>query len=534
MVLILIYWCILFFFASLSGIAFQNCFGFTKKNTAFTLLYGVIYQTLFLSLCAFFYAINFEIFILNSLIQFLFLYLYSKEFIEFLTSISKLFSKRNLCIFALFCSLTALKSAQLSTLFDNESYYIQTIKWLNEYGFVKGVANVHPFLGQFSFWHVMQSGFNFSFLAVNFNDLNGFILIIGMYYFMEKNIQKKVNWSFFGIIFIVFYYQFIDAPSPDLLILVISSMVFYEYIENTTDFKSMVLFVIFMIFIKLTIAPLLLIALVYACKNKNCIFYFIGISVVFGTVWISKNIIITGYPLFPLTLFPTSFDWKMSETVLNKLAQQTIEAGYSENLIKTLNLSLIDKLKMWFALDGINFIFNRGILLLFILMPFTKVFKSNFNFKILYAILVIHFSALLVTSPQYRFFLPTFILFSTLILSELSAYFKYNTKNNMALLSLSLIVFCLFFDLKTGFQQTGFNLKQIIIPNSISLKNNTTFKKKQIDNFSFFDPELKNLYQTADGNLPCVNEKLFYFYNYIPQQRTNYIKDGFYAKEVQK
>jgi hypothetical protein len=65
------------------------------------------------------------------------------------------------------------------TLIDNETYYIQTIKWLNEFGFVKGLANLHPFFAQTSGWHILQSAFSFSYLPFSNNDLNGFCLLLG-------------------------------------------------------------------------------------------------------------------------------------------------------------------------------------------------------------------------------------------------------------------------------------------------------------------------------------------------------------------
>jgi len=79
-------------------------------------------------------------------------------------------------------AITILIIAQCSTapyVIDNESYYIQTIKWLNEYGYVKGLANLHIFFGQTSGWHIAQSAFNLSFLYPNFNDLSGFCLLLG-------------------------------------------------------------------------------------------------------------------------------------------------------------------------------------------------------------------------------------------------------------------------------------------------------------------------------------------------------------------
>lgn len=532
MILLLVYWFILFLFASLSGIAFQNTFGLTKTNTSFTLLFGIIFQTLFLSICAFFYRINLEVFVLNCFLQILFYLKFRTEFFTFCKSLFKPFSKKQFYLFIGLAILIALKSAQLPTIFDNESYYIQTIKWLNEYGFVKGVANVHPFLGQFSFWHVLQSGFNFPFLVFKFNDFNGFVLLIGIYYFIEKHIQKGVNWSFFGILFLAFYYQFIDSPSPDLPILVLSAIVFYEFIENSNDIKSILLFMIFMIFIKVTIAPILLIAFVYLYKSKKTIPYFGLISFIFGLIWIIKNIIITGFPLFPLTFIETNLDWKMSLSVLNKLTQLTIDAGYAENIVNTVNLSIIEKLNLWFHLGGINAIFNKGILVLFVIMPFTRFFKLNKNFKILYLILLVQFLFLLVTSPQYRFFLPTVILFSTVVSYEILQLVSISKKYFVVILALLLITINLFFDVKNLDKKSNFQLSQLIIPESITKYQNIAFEQKSIENFNYNDPKLPNSYETSNGELPCVNEKLYRYYKYYPQQRTTAIKDGFYAKEI--
>jgi hypothetical protein len=46
---------------------------------------------------------------------------------------------------------------------DHFGYYVPTIKWLTEYGFIKGISNLDLTLGQMSVWHIFQAGFsNFS------------------------------------------------------------------------------------------------------------------------------------------------------------------------------------------------------------------------------------------------------------------------------------------------------------------------------------------------------------------------------------
>lgn len=63
---------------------------------------------------------------------------------------------------------------------DNESYYIQTIKWLDKYGLVKGLANLHVYLAQQSGFHILEAALNFDSVYDRFNDLSAFYLLIGV------------------------------------------------------------------------------------------------------------------------------------------------------------------------------------------------------------------------------------------------------------------------------------------------------------------------------------------------------------------
>jgi hypothetical protein len=124
---------------------------------------------------------------------------------------------------------------------DNESYYIQTIKWINEYGFVKGIVNLHFFLGQTSGWHITQSVFNFSFLYSNFNDLSGFVMLLGAVFSIQKldefSQNKNSNYLLIGLFPIssIFLFQFISAPSPDIPVYVLSFIIFFYFLENFKD-----------------------------------------------------------------------------------------------------------------------------------------------------------------------------------------------------------------------------------------------------------------------------------------------------------
>ena len=205
MIIILFSWIVLLYMISIPGIILKEQLNLSD-NKAFILLYGVIFQTFFASLFAFFYKIDATFFIINLLLIAISSFYVKNKILPFFNSFLANFSLKFKIIFLFFVVVTALKSAQLPSIFDNETYYIQTIKWLNEYGYVKGLANVHPFLAQCSFWHVLQSANNFSFLNYNLNDINGFILIVGFYYFIEKYRLQSNLFIIVNSLFLIFYY----------------------------------------------------------------------------------------------------------------------------------------------------------------------------------------------------------------------------------------------------------------------------------------------------------------------------------------
>lgn len=534
MIVILISWLVFFYMISITGIIVRKSLKLSNDK-AFVLLYGIIFQTLFIAIFAFFYKIGLEFFVLNWFLILIISYALKNEISTYLKLLFISFSLQSKIIFSFLVFIIAFKSAQIPTIFDNESYYIQTIKWLNEYGYVKGIANVHPFLAQCSFWHVFQSGFNFSFISSSFNDINGLLLLVGLYYFFEKYSLKPNFYSIINSLFLIVYFQFIDAPSPDLPVLIFSSIIFYEFLFNTLhskNRKALLLFLLYLVFIKLTVFPLLFLVFSIVRKNRMLFSFFFKLSLVFGIVWVLKNIIITGYPLFPLSFFDLNLDWKLPSESMQYMFKNINNLGYAENASILNKYNLFQKLNFWIHLKGINGFFNIGTLILFLLIPFTKSFKALRNFKILYLILLIHFLFLLINSPQYRFFLPTFICFGSLVLLEISTYMRFLNRNSVFIFSLFLLSFSLFFDLKKGTILPLFKDNQILFPASTTKYENAVFVKKNIGNLTYFDPNLPNLYETSNGKLPCVNQKLFNFYTFFPQKRTTNIADGFYAKRI--
>lgn len=556
MILIALSWIILLLFFISSGIAVKSVLNIKSSGNYIPIFFGVFIQCILLNICSFFFRIGLEIFIANFLISIGITYWKSEEIKESIKEIIfdirelSTISKLSLIVLFLF---SLFKCSQYPFIIDNESYYLQTIQWINEYGFVKGLGNLHIYLGQTSPFHVLQAGFNFNFITERSNDLNGLILNLSTLYFITEfekrnKINGKIHWIGFILVFNILFFQFINAPSPDLSIVLFSQILFYHFLDKEDsfdNFKIVTLLFLLLIFVKITVAPLGLVVIYLLGFKKNRINFLLFFGSIIAVVLVLKNLIITGYPFYPLSILPINKDWTIPEKLLTFFVQISENAGYFKTAVSN-NQSLFDKLISWIQLDGINRIFNFGILLLFAFGWFVKVIKTEKKYFFLYLVLALTFLILLFTSPQYRFFLPVFVFLFVLISSTVFSYLKINQKTVQYFLLVVILVPLLFTEIITFpnllknqlHQEKEINSwSQILIPNENSKFSKIEFEKIKEGNLNYFSPKDELFfYGTADGPLPCVNKlQLNYlktYYHIKPQQRTHNLGDGFYSKKT--
>jgi hypothetical protein len=556
MILIALSWVILLFFFIPSGIAVKSLLKLTSSGNYIPIFLGIFIQCLGLSICSFFFRIGLEVFMANFLIIIGITYWKSKEIkesikeilfdLQSLSTISK-FSLVSIFIFSLF------KCSQFPFVVDNESYYLQTIKWINEYGFVKGLGNLHIYFGQTSPFHVLQAGFNFNFLTERSNDINGLLLNLSSLYFITEfekrnKINGEIHWIGFILAFNILFFQFISSPSPDLSIIILSQVLFYYFMDKEDTLensKIATLLFLNLLFIKITIAPLILIVFYQIYKNKKKIYFFLASSILVVTVLCLKNAIITGYPLYPLNILPINEDWTIPQKLLEFVIHITENSGYYKTTIIK-NPTILDKLNSWIRLDGINRIFNFGILLLFAIGLFAKGFKNQTKYYFLYIVLALNFLILLFTSPQYRYFLPEFVFLFVVALSSIYSYFKINIKTAQNLFLIVIVVPLVFTEIivypnltknKLHQQKEKNNWTQILIPKKNTKFSKIEFEKIKEGNLEYNSPrENFFFYGTANGELPCVNkvqvEYLKKKYHFKPQLRTSHLGEGFYSKNI--
>lgn len=565
MLFILFSWLYILTCTFIVGVGFKQIIGIRKINTVTLLFFGFFGIILFAGFWAIFFAINWQFhgvfFVLTSILYILNIEQVKLLFLAFKKNILQLspFFKILLAFITFFI---LAQCASPPYIIDNESYYIQTIKWLNEYGFVKGLANLHMFLGQTSGWHILQSVFNFSFIYDNFNDLSGLALLIGNYYAFLKlndylfNNKKSIENLIIGLLplFNIFFFQFISAPSPDIPIYIIGFIIFYQFIKNYTTFSKDVfitisLLAIFATLIKLTAIIFCVFPLVFFIKHfTNLKKAFTGVFIIGTTtllLFIIKNSIITGNPLYPL---PSNglltADWELPKPLESFFLDQTKYYGYFTTVLEYNNTSAFYLFKKWLFLPKLHGLFNKLMVIIIIITPLFFIKKKvDKPMVIIYLVSILNMAVLFCTSPQYRFF---FVFLAVLILWLLAATFLKRKKiiYTGMMLSLFITAIPLFYPIKLSqltnndfhLDLSHFTIAYFIKPHKNSQYSNRS-ETLQVENTIINSPtNIDFFWGTGDVKLPALKkEQLEYFKKYfriIPQQRTKYLKDGFYSKVI--
>ncbi len=560
MILILLSWLYIFFTALSIGIAFSKVLRIKQFDVVITTITGLFSITLLATSWAFFTAIAVGFHAVLGLLSTFFWYKNKTSFASILKDTVvqiKSFSFPVKMLFAVSSLLLLTQSATLPFLIDNESYYIQTIKWLNEYGFVKGLANLHLFFGQTSGWHITQSVYSFSFLYDKFNDLNGFCLLLGNFFAFQKLHIYFTKGNRMDLLFgllpltYAFLFQFISSPSPDFPVYVFAFILFSIYLQNevTKDtFIIITILTLYAIYIKITAVVLLLLPLIlllkhYAVLKKQLL----SVSFLSGLVlllFVLKNTMLTGYPLFPLLCFRMDFlDYTVPSLIMDFFFSKNMMNSFYIPYVAFDGASLLDILKHYFLYNGMAGYIGIISLLTLVVTPIV-IFKK----RLPKALWTIYFTflglavLLCFSSPQYRFYVYFTLFF---LLLGLSLWIS-NPKWILRLYALSMVLVgvLVFVPLSFGSittnallaQNSTFHLKNIVIPEPNS-KWKPEYKGGSVGNMSYHSPIDTSLFWvTGDGDLPCVSkEQIKYFeqgFFYIPQQRSTDLNDGFYAQKV--
>lgn len=211
---------------------------------------------------------------------------------------------------------------------DTILYHAQCIQWGEKYKAIPGIANLHNRLAFNNQSLLLYSLFSFSFLG------SGSLYVINSFLFLLLLLKLSIDLigavrsSLFGeivfssIIVIVSFYFFgvrIASPAPDTTaaILVIFSFLLFKdiYIRGFNLLPQLYLLVAALITVKIStlfVALLPLILFITKSKFKNIKDWLLPtiICIVAFTPFFIRNVILSGYLIYPIPIDLFSVDWK--------------------------------------------------------------------------------------------------------------------------------------------------------------------------------------------------------------------------------
>lgn len=498
--MILLLFSSIFIISVLAGLGkmMENIFGTLFPDVSGKILSGIMGISILWTLISFFFPLNIYVELITASFG-LFYFFREKLYLEFYRC-----TRKDFFLGSITSIIVLFAGSFYPYILDHFGYYVPTVKWLTEYGLIKGISNLDLILGQMSTWHIFQAGFS------NFSDpflrMNSVLLIIYTLYIIERK-----SWIQLCILPILLLFS--QSPSPDLPVLIFSLIILNEILAGNKKASLLFAFSAFVFSIKPTMIwlPILIFFYnIFVLKSGSKKLLFGGSILV---LFFIKNIWTFGYPLFPVAFGDLGFTWKPNPEVLKISSQyaimKTYDMQYSYEEIQ--RFSTIDYIKNWFFLKGIKSIIHiLFIISLISFCVFTWIRKRKLITLICISLLI-KSALVLMFSAQYRFFIDVFfviffVLFyeffdkrkSILLFSGFSVLF-------ISLLSFPGLIQQYIPSFKLGNFMTGFKQKQLYQP---SVYKYGKFEKFQIGNLPF--NVSKSYPYNFDTPLPAISTSFIY------------------------
>ena len=247
----------------------------------------------------------------------------------------------SLILFLLIWAVILLINAGPTMMDDTESYHIQSIKWIQEYGSVPGLVNLHVRFGFNSSWFSSVALFSFSSKTTGgFTVMNSIISVWLCYWFIEKfnQFQKENNVQAAFAILSIFIVSLVIWPLirgnaattnydfiTTSIVLILFTEVFFS--EKTSPSIEWIIWPVYLLTVRLINFPLLLLSLfafILFIKQKQTRQLLLPVAYCFLLIvpFLIRSIIIAGYPFYPATYFDfTNVDWKADPQITERFLE---------------------------------------------------------------------------------------------------------------------------------------------------------------------------------------------------------------------
>ncbi|WP_022768089.1 LIC_10190 family membrane protein [Butyrivibrio sp. NC2007] len=275
---------------------------------------------------------------------------------DFLSMLGKLKAGANFYVYLAVFLIMAYGASHGYMHYDSDLYHAQAIRWIEEYGIVRGLGNLHVRLAYNSSAFPLSALYSFRFLGgQSYHVMSGFFALLLAWQCVDiKNFVRRGHpvISDFARLAAIYYlftiYDEMMAPASDYFL---SCLVFYIIIHwldmNVRHERSYLPYIllallgVFAITIKLSAAPMLLLTIVPIYKlfhnrtKQKMRAFWVSVALAFVIVlpFLIRNIILSGWLLYPVTFLDFfGFYWEIPKglAAYDALEIRTFGRGYND------------------------------------------------------------------------------------------------------------------------------------------------------------------------------------------------------------
>ena len=397
-----------------------------KSNFAEKFLIGLVACNTLVSTVSIFSPINIFIAFFFVVVGFILLFLNKSDFHYFFKQLKE---KR----FIIFISLLFLIVGFFLALgphesYDTDLYHLQTIKWIEKYPVVPGLANLHGRIGFnnniFTLFALtsFEGVFNQEIYSIHLS----FFFIVVLYFInllYSLYLKDGITNVFFFILFvflIVLRLKNLSSPAPDFVTSVITLFIFSRMIEfsildekyNFQNYIPLIILSVYILTVKLSALPILLISvfILFNFKvNYKVIYWLFPTILVILVPWMVRNVILTGWLVYPQTVLDLfNYDWKVPlESVVKEKISITGWARIRENHTVAAAMNFREWFPIWWQsqifLHRIFIILSLFFPVFITALQITRIIKMSL---LTYSVVITSFAGVifwLLLAPTWRF-----------------------------------------------------------------------------------------------------------------------------------
>lgn len=457
MLLVLLSWCWIGITAYLWGTGVHYLLsrfsGYRKKCIDMTIMLGLSFLTVYAQVFSLFYKVGTVAAIVLLAVNAVLLFAFRNEIQQEIMTLMKWKGKRlTLLVLCIIGIVVLVISSGRVTHYDSYLYHAQSIRWIEEYGIVPGLGNLHNRLAYNSSIFSLQALFSLSFLVgQSLHSINGFLaFVLITYAVLSMKVfrhRKFFASDFLRLTIFVMYndsfsYILITSPGSDFPALGLAAYIFVKWVSYLEDketeeapYACLCLLAVYAVSVKLSAGMLVIltlgpaISLIRKKKWKQIVMYLtLGIMII--APFLVRNVVISGYLLYPyeaLDLF--SVDWKMPAYALEYDRNEIKAWGWGLKNVNLFDTPMKEWFPLWFSdLGGkLRLLFGASILSIIITLPlglWRGINKRSWDFLLVYVTMSACFLLWFLGAPSPRYGLIYMAFLPLLILGEAAARLK--------------------------------------------------------------------------------------------------------------